>query len=73
MCKIIGKTGLTECWSVEEGTQGPCPSGLTFRLILGRAKCAACCLPRGVPWSHGNMADVVVVFSDLNQLSHMKW
>lgn len=61
MCKINGKTGLTECSSVEGGTQGPWPSGLTFRLILGRAKCATCYLPGSVPWSHGNMA-VVVVF-----------
>lgn len=35
MCKKMnGKPRLTE-WSVKEGTQRPCPSGLTFRLKAG--------------------------------------
>ena len=64
MCKKINeKLGLTE-WSVKEGTQRPCPSGLTFRLKVGRVECTICICLR-VLLGHTE----IWFFSDLNSLT----
>ena len=61
MCKKINeKLGLTE-WSVKEGTQRPCPSGLTFRLKVGRVEYTTCICLR-VLLGHTE----IWFFSDLN-------